>query len=221
MSMNTLQDLTTHTTVARVNLLPPGLDDARKLRQLQMGLGAGVLVTVALVGLGYVIGAGHVSTAQDALASEQARTVQLQTEQRQYAEVPKVEAQVVAAEKAQAAVNAPNVSWAGMLDAIATSGPANNSFQSLALALDPAATGATGVGTTAPTDPLGVPGIGTLTITGATRSQNDVASVLEGLTRVQGLAHPLLSTSTFAPDTGVVDYTTTATITPDALLNKQ
>ena len=221
MSFQTLQELTVQASVARVNLLPDGLDDARNFRKLQLGLGAVLVGVVGVVGAAYVVGTGHVTSAEDALAAEQVRTTQLQSEQRRYADVPKVEAQVTAAEQAQVAVNAYNVNWYSMLDAVAANSPETSSMESLSLALDATAIAPGGAGTVEPSDPLGVAGVGTVTLTGSTISQDKVAAVLEGLARVPGLAHPLLSNSTYAADTGVVDYSTTATITHDALLNKQ
>lgn len=221
MSFQTLQDVTTRTAVARVDLLPEGLDDARNFRRVQLGLGLALTVVVGLVGAAYVIGAGHVTQAEDALATEQSRTVQLQAQQARYGDVPAIDREVAAAESAQRAVTAFDVSWFAMLNSIAENTPANTSITSLTVALDPAATAPGGAGAVAATDPLGVQGVGSVSLIGSTVSQDKVASMLEGLARVPGLAHPLVSTSTYAADSGVVTYDTSATITHDALLNQQ
>lgn len=221
MSFQTLQDVTTQAAVPRVDLLPAGLDDARTFRRVQLGLGLALACVVGLVGAAYVVGAGHVTDAEDTLAAEQFRTSQLQAEQAQYGDVPAIDAEVAAAESAQRAVTAFDVSWFSMLNAVAANTPENTTINSVTLSLDAAATAPGGAGAVAPTDPLGVAGVGSVSLLGSTVSQDKVASMLEGLGRVPGVAHPLLSTSTYAADTGVVAYTTSATITHDALLNQQ
>ncbi|NAZ81696.1 hypothetical protein GTR02_07675 [Kineococcus sp. R8] len=221
MSFATLEAVATQSVVARVDLLPEGFDDARRFRRVQLGLGAGLLAVVGLVGLAAVIGAGHVRAAEDALAAEQTRTLQLQRQQAAYREVPVVAEQLDAARSAQRAVTAFDVSWFGMLDAVAANTPAATSVTTMTLTLDPAATAPGGAGIVPAADPLGVPGVGGVTVVGTAPSQDAVASLLEGLARVPGLAHPLVSSSTAAAGTAGVSYTTTATITPDALLNQQ
>lgn len=221
MSSLLLPDVTTQAAVPRVDLLPEGLDDARNFRRLQGGLGLALVCVVGLLAAAHSIGAGHVSAAEDALGVEQTRTAQLRTEAARYADVPVVEAQVAAAESAQRAVTAYDVSWFSLLNSIAAGTPANTTINSLTLTLDAAATAPGGAGAVAATDPLGVQGVGSLNLLGSTVSQDKVASMLEGLAGVPGLAHPLVSTSTYTADTGVVAYTTSATITHDALLNQQ
>jgi len=221
MSFATLEAVATQSVVARVDLLPEGIDDALRFRRLQVCLAASLLLVVALVGVAWEIGAGHVHSAEDALSIEQSRTAQLQRQQAKYAEVPAVTKQLDAALAAQRAVSAFDVSWFGMLDAIATRTPERTTVSTMTLALDPAATAAGGSGTVPATDPLGVPGVGSVTVVGTAPSQDAVASLLEGLAQVPGLAHPLVSSSVSAPGAGGVTYTTTTTITPGALLNQQ
>ncbi|NIZ89852.1 PilN domain-containing protein [Kineococcus rubinsiae] len=220
MSLATLEAVATQSVVARVDLLPEGIDDARRFRLVQAGLGASLVAVVGLVGLASLIGASHVQTAQDALDGEQQRTVQLQRQQSRYAEVPVVSQQLDAARAAQRAVSAFDVSWFGMLDAVAGRTPAETTVSTMTLALDPTATAPGGSGVTAPTDPLGVPGVGSVSMVGTAPSQDAVASLLEGLAQVPGLAHPLVSSAAATEDDSVT-YTTTTTITPSALLNQQ
>jgi len=220
MSFATLEAVATQSVVARVDLLPAGLDDARRFRRVQAGLGGALLLVLGLVALAWVIGAGHVRTAEDALGAEQQRTTQLQRQQARYAEVPVVTKQLDAARAAQRAVSAFDVSWFGMLDAVAGRTPAETTVSTMTLTLDPAATSPGGSGVVPPTDPLGVPGVGSVTMVGTAPSQDAVASLLEGLAQVPGLAHPLVTSSTFTSSTSGVAYTTTTTITPRALLNQ-
>jgi Tfp pilus assembly protein PilN len=221
MSLATLEAVATQSVVARVDLLPEGIDEARRFRRVQAGLGASLVVVVGIVALAWTIGAGHVQSAQDALDAEQSRTTQLQRQQAKYAQVPVVVKQLDAARAAQRAVSAFDVSWFGMLDAVALRTPPGTSIATMTMALDPTATAAGGSGVVAPTDPLGVPGVGSVAIVGTAPSQDAVASLLEGLAQVPGLAHPLVSSATAGESGAGVAYTTTTTITPGALLNQQ
>jgi Tfp pilus assembly protein PilN len=218
-SHQTLEALGTSTAVVRVNLLPEGLDDARKLRRLQAGLGVGLVAVVGLVGLAYAVGAGHVSEADDRLGAVQAQTAQLTAEQNRYAEVPKVEARLQAVEDAQVAVTKYDVSWFALLDAIATRAPQGTTYDSVSLALDSSATAPGGAGSAAAADPLGVAGIGTLNLTGKAPDQNAVSTLAVTLDQVPGLGASRITAASQDPATGTITFSQNATITPDALLN--
>ncbi|WP_432484024.1 PilN domain-containing protein [Kineococcus esterisolvens] len=221
MSFQTLEALATRNTVARVNLLPDGLDAARDFRRLQAGLGAGLLAVVGLVGVAYGIGAGHVATAEEAVADVQAQTLRLQAEQRQYADVPARIAEVEAAEAAERAVSAYDVSWFAMLDALAVATPQGVSLGSVSLALDAAAIAPDGTGTTTAGDPLSVAGLGTVTLTGKASSQALVADALEAVDTVEGVDAPFVSGTSWDETTRAATFTLSAVITDAALVNQR
>ena len=56
---------------------------------------------------------------------------------------------------------------------------------------------------------------------GQTKSQGQVASWLESLATVDGLSDPRLSSSVLDPASGVITFTTGATVTSDALNTQQ
>lgn len=176
-------------------------------------------MVAAACAAGAVISGQHVSEAQDRLAADQARTAPLRAAQQPYAEVPVVQAQLASAEKVRDAVNAYDVAWYEYLDRIAVTSPQGLSFTSLALSVNteasqPAAAGAT-------VDPLAVTGVGTLTVTGQTKSQGQVAAWLDSVATIPGVATPSLASSALDAANGVITFNATASLTDAILQSKQ
>ena len=218
MSFQTLEGLTVHTRVARVNLLPDDFADARRGRALRFLLAGGVLAVAAACGAAAVISGQHVSTAEDALGVEQAKTAPLQAAQRPYADVPVVTAALTRARQVESTVEQNDVAWYGVLEQVAANSPENLSLTSLAFTVD-----ATAPTTTATTtaNPLAVTGIGTMTVTGQTKTQTQVAGWLDGVARIDGITDPTLTSSSFDPEEKVVTFSATGTLTDDILLSEQ
>ncbi|MFP5345621.1 MAG: hypothetical protein ACLGIA_01110, partial [Actinomycetes bacterium] len=66
-------------TLPRVNLLPPEIHEARKLRRTQLALTGCVAAVAAALGVGYVLATSSADAAQEQLLAEQAQTSVLQT----------------------------------------------------------------------------------------------------------------------------------------------
>src|SRR5436190_652782 len=81
----------------RVNLLPPEIEEQRRLRVVKGGLAAAVAASLVVAGGMFFWASSQASHAQDNLDAAQAQTAQLQAKQAQYSEVPKVFARVEAA----------------------------------------------------------------------------------------------------------------------------
>ncbi|WP_432547101.1 hypothetical protein [Kineococcus sp. SYSU DK004] len=217
MSFQTLEAVATRTAVVRVDLLPPDVDEARGERRLKVGLGVVLAGVVGLAAAAYGMTAGHVGAAEEALAAEQDRTLQLQRAQDEYAEVPQVLAQLQAAQKVQADVSAYEVPLYAYLDRLAGAAPEDLTYTSVAFRVVPPTAGET------PTvvDPLSVPGIGTLTVTGETSTQSRIAEWMDGVSAIGGLADPRLTNSVLDQTSDTVTFNATATLTDDALLGEQ
>ncbi|WP_432511092.1 PilN domain-containing protein [Kineococcus sp. SYSU DK001] len=216
MSFQTLEAVATRQRVVRVDLLPPEIAQARRSKRLRAGLAGSLAVVAVAAGAAYAISAGHVADAESALAAEQARTPALQAAQRPYAEVPQVYAQLRQVQQVQDSVTANDVAWYRFVDGIAAGAPADTALTTVSFALADAAQASGAEG-----DPLAVPGIGTLSVSGQTTSQAQVATWMESLTRTAGLVDPRLSNSSYDPQTGLVTFTTSATVTADALSHQQ
>ena len=206
-------------TLPRVNLLPPEIHEARKLRRTQLALGGCVAAVVAALGVGYVLAVSSAETAKEELAAEQARTSVLQAEQAKYAEVPRVLAQVDRAKAAQEKAMATDVLWYRYLNDLAASYPQEVWIDTLT------ATVAGSTDSAAPTqgnNPLATPGIGTVTFTGKALTHSDVASWLDVLDSTEGFADSAYSSSARTNIAGqdVVEFTSDVVVTGDALSHR-
>ncbi|WP_432564869.1 hypothetical protein [Kineococcus sp. SYSU DK003] len=212
MSFQTLEAVASRTRVVRVNLLPTGFDQARKDRNLRVGLGVALLAVVAAAGGGYAITLGHVSDADAQLAAAQQETVRLQEAQKPYAEVPQILAQVEAAEDVRNQVSASDVPYYAYLDRLATSAPADLTYSTVTFA---------SAGSSIASDSgTATSGVGTLSVTGQTLAMDTVAAWMDNVVTVQGLTDATVSDAT-RDDKGVVTFNATATLSSDALTANQ
>jgi Tfp pilus assembly protein PilN len=220
--------------VARVNLLPPEIEQARRLRRTQRALAGGLLGLVAVLGGGYAFEVHGRHSAEQELADVKARTTVLQNEQARYADVPRTVAAIDAAEAARQAAMAGDVEWARTLTDFSLSLPAEVRFTSLTLNVAGTATtgtagttatgstGATGSSTAAGATATGTAGIGTVTVEGNARTQRDVATWLDTLSRRPGMTGAAF-TSAQKQKVGsrtIVKFSSTATLTADALSHR-
>ncbi|MHB1613793.1 MAG: PilN domain-containing protein [Actinomycetes bacterium] len=184
----TLTTSTRTATVPRVNLLPPEIAEAERLRKLQMGLGAGLAVVVVGLGLAYVSASSSVSSARSQLDATQAQTVGLQAQAAQYSQVPATLAQVAAARAELTASMGQEVRWSYYLNDLALLMPANVGLTSLSI----------NQSLSSPvTSPVGTAGIATVSFTGNAKTHLDVAAFLDALaSKEPDNADPYLASST-------------------------
>ncbi len=200
---------TGYAVLPRVNLLPPEIEEGRRFRRIQYGLGGALALTVGAVALLYVAAAGSVTTANTELDAASAQNTQLRGEAAKYSDVTAVYARATAAEAMLTEAMGQEVRYSGLLSDLSLTIPENVWLKSLtfAQAPAPAALGST------------EPGIGTVTVSGVGFSHDDVAVWLESLAGQKGYTNPYFSSSTeslIGPRT-VVDFTSTATLTSEAL----
>lgn len=205
-------------TVPRVNLLPPEIAEERQLRRTQGILAIAVVGVLAALGGGYAWSVAGVNAAQDGLNAETARTGTLNAQVAEYDAVPRVLAQVEAAQTARSTAMASDVQWYRYLNDLALTYPKNVWMRDLTVTM--AGTPAAGAPTAgAVTDPLVTPGVGTVTFNGTGRVHSDVAAWLDVLGSTAGYGSPTVSQSTRTDIDGtvVVDFTTQVVVTPEAL----
>ena len=202
----------------RVNLLPPEIEERRRFRRVQAGMGAAVLAAVgAVAGLTLLAGA-QVDDAQAEIDAATFEQQQLQRKVSQMHGVREVYARVAGAETLLTQAMANEIQWSHYLNDLSLTIPSNVWLNNLAFSTTPAA--ASPVMSAAPATP-GLPGsgIGTVTVTGVAFDYDDVASWLESLAKQKGYTNPYFSNATEATigTRTVVNFSSTATITPDAL----
>lgn len=193
----------------RVNLLPPEIAEQARFRKVQLGLGGGVLAAVGVVALLYALASSSLSEANTELETQQATGRQLQAETAKYADVTAIYARAAAAEAMLTQAMGEEVRYSQFLNDLSLSVPENVWVKNVtfAQAAVPPALGST------------VPGIGTVTFTGVGFKHDDVAVWLESLARQKGYVNPYFSSSTEAlvGTRKTVNFTSTVTMTPDAL----
>jgi Tfp pilus assembly protein PilN len=210
-------------TVPRVNLLPPEIIETRRFRRTQGILGGCVVGVLVAVGGVFLLAQGRANEAAEELAVARAETTRLAAEEATYAEVPRVMAQVDAAETARDQALATNVAWYRFLNDLARTYPEEVWLENLTATV--AAPGGTTGAVPAPvagSNPLATPGIGTVTFTGTALAHSDVASWLDVLARTEGFADASFTNSARTQIDGqdVVSFTSQVVVTADALWDR-
>lgn len=193
----------------RVNLLPPEIEERRRFRRVQYGLGGGALASVAVMGLLYAGAVGSARDAQADLRDATAAGQAVQAEQAKYADVAAVYARAEAAELMLTQAMAEEIRYSNHLGQLARTVPEQIWLKNVAFTQTPAAP--------APGDTM--PSIGTVTFTGVGYGHDDVATWLDTLAAHKGYAKPYLTSSTEAlvGERVTVDFVTNVVLTPDSL----
>ena len=203
-------------TLPRVNLLPPEIEEQRRFRKVQSGLAVGVLGAVGVVGALLLLSIMQANEAQDELDKSTARNVTLQAQANEFAEVPLVYAQVEAAQSQLSLAMGQEVRWSYFLNDLSLRTPNKVWLTTMTVAQTPAIAVAAA---TPVASPVMEPGIGTVTFNGRGSAHNDVAAWLDALAKQKGLTQPYFTTSTLEPigSQRSVNFTSQATITEEAL----
>lgn len=210
----------TAATMPRVNLLPPEIAEQAAFRKVQMGLGAGVVAALGVVGLLFVSASHSVSTAQTSLDDATAKSRVLTSQKAKYADVTKVYDAAAAAQVQLTTAMGQEVRYSQLMHDLSLSVPSTVWLKTLsytqAAPAAPAAPGTTpanaAAATAAPTT------IGTMSVTGVGFSHDDLALWLESLAGQKNYADPYFSASSEAlmGTRKVVNFTSTANLTPAA-----
>ncbi len=182
----------------RVNLMPDTITSEAKVHRAKLVLGIAAAASVALVGGLYVLASADVSGAQDQLDTATARGAVLATEAAKYADVPKVQAEVAAAQTQQYEAMGSEVRWSFLLNNLALTMPAGSSLTGFAgvVSTTPPVTAAgakvasAGDLSAGSTSVLGRPGIGTITYEGEARGYPNVAAFLDAMAKQKTLLDP-------------------------------
>ena len=195
-------------TLPRVNLLPPEHAERRRFRRIQYGLGGAVLGMVAVVAAGFVLASGAVGARQADVDNVNGESVRLQAESGKYASVTAAYAQAAAAQGMLTQAMGNEVRYSRLLSDLSLSIPHDVWLTQLTFAETPATSAA-----------ATTPGVGSLTVTGRGFSHEDVAVWLESLSGQKAFANPYFSSSTerLLGTRKIVDFSSTATLTNDAL----
>ena len=211
------QTTTRLATLPRVNLLPPEIEQQRRFRHVQAGLGGAVLASVVVAGALFVAANAEVGKAQDDLDANKAKTTQLQSNVDQYAEVPLVLGQVDAARAQLGQAMGKEVRWSYVLNDLSLKIPRHVWLDSMIVTSTPPAVAAQAV------DQYAAVGVATIAFEGHGYGHNDVAAWLNALAREKGFTQAYFSDSTVDPlgtNDHAVKFSSTVTVTDDALSNR-
>jgi Tfp pilus assembly protein PilN len=177
----------------RVNLMPPEIAEAERLRRAQAALVGAVVVSALLVGGLYYHAKQGISSAQNSLTTAQGQHTSLQTK---YASLNYVQAPFTQVQDKQELLQqamGDQIDWSFILNDLTTRVP-NNVW------LDGFTASETSVpsGTPLPA-PIGADGsttgVGTITVSGTAFQHNDVANWLVSMATIKGFADPSFQSS--------------------------
>ena len=208
-------------TLPRVNLLPPEIEEQRRFRKLQLGLGAGVVVALGAVGALTLLAIGQVGDAQDELEASKAQNTVLQAKANEYAEVPLVFAQVEAAEAQLSQAMGQEVRWSYFLNDLSLKTPSKVWLTKMTVTqnVDAASAAITAPVPAAGSSQWAEAGLGSVVFEGHAIAHNDVAAWLDALAKQKGLTQPYFTKSEaeLIDEQRVMTFDSQATITEDAL----
>jgi Tfp pilus assembly protein PilN len=211
-----------------VNLIPPEIAAAKRLRSVQFAVGGGALAVVAMVAALYVQQGHQVDRAKAQLTSAQVEGTRLQAEQTRLGDVNALYAKVDVAKAMLARAKAPQVLWSTLLQDLRLTLPEKTWLTSVALTETGAATTSgtsTPSATTAPraaaaaATATSCAPVGTLTASGGGYTHADVADWLDRLAGLRSVSNPYLTSSTEAlvGTVPTVAWTTTGSLDCRAL----
>jgi Tfp pilus assembly protein PilN len=187
-----------------VNLTPPQLVTARRLRTVRKLIASGVGVVVLGCGAGYFLADRQHADAENAVASVQVQTAQLQAELAKYSSTTKIQSAVSGMRQEISAIMTGDVASDALLAQIRAALPANVSIQAVSVVVSQAGVAAATpdtAGTTGLSDPR-YPRIGDISITGNGQTLADVSAFVAKLQGLRGLVD-VIPTSNAADKTGV------------------
>ena len=205
-------------TLPRVNLLPPEIEQERRFRRVQFGLGAGVLVSLCVVTALFVTANGQVSAADEELNGSKSQTNRLESQAAEYSQVPLVYSQVEAARAQLELAMGKEIRWSFYLNDLSLKTPSRVWLTTMTVTSNEAAVAA-------PTGALPgaaiyiSSGVGSVTFEGNAMRHNDVAAWLDSLAKQKGYDQPYFTDST-KEEIGareVVKFKSQVSITEEAL----
>jgi len=171
------------TGLPQVNLLPPEVRAARGLQSIKRWLVIALLVVLVVCALMWLWAQSVQSGAQADLENAQQETARLTQEQAKYAEVPRVQAQLVQAALGREIGMTTDVVWKPYLDAIAAVLPEGASIDTFGMTGATPMTGAPEV-----SDVLAAPSVGQLAFGARSVAVPDAAALMDALDSIPGFS---------------------------------
>jgi Tfp pilus assembly protein PilN len=206
------QEFVLATALPRVNLLPPEIAEASRLRTVQLSMGAAVVAAFVVVGGLWVVADLQAQSEQEKLDTAQANQATVSKQVNALAPVAAVYAEVDQRRQLLETALGGDVEWSQYLTDLSLTIPDNVWLTSMTVAPQTTATGTSGTaGETAQ--------IASVTFSGTAMQHDDVALWLESLAKQEGYRSAYFNSSTEKEigTTKVVDFSSTVVVTRDAL----
>jgi Tfp pilus assembly protein PilN len=210
--------------VPQVNLLPASFAQAARIRRARFTAAATVVTALLLVLLGWLIGLQQRSGAQEQLDIALSEHAVLQVKASEFADVPKVFAEVADAQLQLRTAMGNEVRWSFFLNDVALRMPSGVSLDSLT-----ATAALPGESATNAADPAAATGeaygggtVGSLNVSAKALSYNHVANWLDALAKLPTLASPEALSLNAVDEEGrtLIGFESAAVVTTDALSNR-
>ncbi|HVA61957.1 MAG TPA: PilN domain-containing protein [Mycobacteriales bacterium] len=194
----------------RANLLPPEIEERKRLRRVQLALGAAGLVTVVVVAGLYVTAHSGVATARQQLDAARQQQVTLQGQLASYANVEATYQEVSARQTMLVEAMSSEIQWSHYLNDLSISLPDNVWLTGVTATEN----GSAGAPTASSATALVPTGIGSVAFSGAAFTHDDVANFLDSLAKEPGYTFAYLSGDTVAatPSAGTPPVTFNASV---------
>jgi Tfp pilus assembly protein PilN len=191
----------------RVNLLPPELAEASRLRTVQLSMGGAVVAALVVVGGLWVVADQQVQAEQEKLDTAMTTQSTVSRQVGELAPVAAVYAQVEQRRQLLETALGGDVEWSQYLTDLSLTVPENVWLTSMSVTPQTAATGTAGGQ------------IASITFAGTALQHDDVALWLESLAKQKGYTSAYFNSSTekTIETTKVVDFTSTVVVTREAL----
>jgi Tfp pilus assembly protein PilN len=201
----------------RANLLPDEIVDARRARHMMRMVAVGLVALIALLIGGYAVTAWQTSGAKKDLAAAQRGSVTLRNQERAFGPLVAAQAQAASIKAELTKLMAGDLPWKDLLATLRKSATGGVTITSVSGDTTAGAASATsnGAGGLGILNQSGKEQVGTLTISGSAPDKNAVATYIDTLTKVTGLAAPFPASLT--GQAGKLTFSASVIITSDAL----
>ncbi|WP_024288213.1 PilN domain-containing protein [Cellulomonas sp. KRMCY2] len=194
----------------QVNLLPPEIRNRRSLGRVKVRLGLALLIVLLIAAVAFVYAAFTEKAAAEELATTQRQVADLAAQQEEFAEVPRVKSQIDAVATARDLTMATEVLWTEYLRSVQAVTPESVRITTFSTAMP----GPLQAPITS-TSPLDAVSVGSVSLTGNAATLPDLATWMDALDAIPGLADPTYTTAELTDDDGVISYSIAVTVQVD------
>ncbi|MFG1925876.1 hypothetical protein [Cryptosporangium sp. NPDC048952] len=204
----------------RADLLPSEVVERRQVVRIRLAVIVVLGTVVVLLAAWFALASWQVGRQENKLESTETEAITLRTQQRQYSELIGTQTQSTKINGQLATLLKTDVQWATLIAKLRAAAPTGLDLTNVSVALvDPTTQGSTGSGSVTTASGLpskdGAAPVGSLTITGTSRTKTAIAGYVDTIGAVPGIGNVLLAGVTDQEDGS--DFTLRADLSPTLL----